>query len=123
MNSQNQKHIENLRRIENDGQLIQLNSNIKMQQLQNESLMNKCHHEQEMKLRSDEHDEKMVTLNSNHQQTMEKMKDKPLQLLIALDNNLQAQGRLLIDDFISNDSKKIPCGTTAAEDFDSVIIL
>ena len=38
--------------------------------------------------------------------SMEKMKDKPLQLLIALDNNLQAQGRLLIDDFISNDSKK-----------------
>ena len=38
--------------------------------------------------------------------TLEKMKDKPLQLLIALDNNLQAQGRLLIDDFVSNDSKK-----------------
>ena len=38
--------------------------------------------------------------------TLEKMKDKPLQLLIALDNNLQAQGRILIDDFISNDSKK-----------------
>jgi len=38
--------------------------------------------------------------------SMEKMKDKPLQLLIALDNNLQAQGRILIDDFISNDSKK-----------------
>ena len=37
---------------------------------------------------------------------MEKMKDKPLQLLIALDSNLQAQGRILIDDFISNDSKK-----------------
>ena len=38
--------------------------------------------------------------------SMEKMKDKPLQLLIALDSNLQAQGRILIDDFISNDSKK-----------------
>ena len=38
--------------------------------------------------------------------SMEKMKDKPLQLLIALDNNLQAQGRILLDDFISNDSKK-----------------
>ena len=38
--------------------------------------------------------------------TMEKIKEKPLQLLIALDNNLQAQGRILIDDFISNDSKK-----------------
>ena len=38
--------------------------------------------------------------------TMEKMKEKPLQLLIALDNNLQAQGRILIDDFVSNDSKK-----------------
>ena len=37
---------------------------------------------------------------------MEKMKDKPLQLLIASDNNLQAQGRILIDNFISNDSKK-----------------
>ena len=38
--------------------------------------------------------------------SIEKMKEKPLQLLIALDNNLQAQGRLLIDDFVSNDSKK-----------------
>ena len=38
--------------------------------------------------------------------TLEKMKDKPLQLLIALDSNLQAQGRILIDDFVSNDSKK-----------------
>ena len=38
--------------------------------------------------------------------SMEKMKDKPLQLLIALDNNLQAQGRILIDDFYSGDSKK-----------------
>ena len=38
--------------------------------------------------------------------TLEKMKDKPLQLLIALDNNLQAQGRILVDDFVSNDSKK-----------------
>ena len=38
--------------------------------------------------------------------SMEKMKDKPLQLLIALDSNLQAQGRIFIDDFISNDSKK-----------------
>jgi len=38
--------------------------------------------------------------------SMEKMKDKPLQLLIASDNNLQAQGRILIDNFISNDSKK-----------------
>ena len=38
--------------------------------------------------------------------SIEKMKDKPLQLLIALDNNLQAQGRILIDDFVSNDSKK-----------------
>ena len=37
---------------------------------------------------------------------LEKMKDKPLQLLIALDSNLQAQGRILIDDFVSNDSKK-----------------
>ena len=38
--------------------------------------------------------------------TLEKMKDKPLQLLIALDNNLLAQGRILIDDFVSSDSKK-----------------
>ena len=38
--------------------------------------------------------------------SMEKMKSKPLQLLIALDNNLQAQGRILLDDFNSNDSKK-----------------
>ena len=38
--------------------------------------------------------------------SMEKMKSKPLQLLIALDNNLQAQGRILLDDFYSNDSKK-----------------
>ena len=38
--------------------------------------------------------------------TLEKMKDKPLQLLIALDNNLQAQGRILIDDFVSSDPKK-----------------
>ena len=38
--------------------------------------------------------------------TLEKMKEKPLQLLIALDSNLQAQGRLLIDDFVSSDSKK-----------------
>ena len=38
--------------------------------------------------------------------SIEKMKEKPLQLLIALDNNLQAQGRILIDDFVSNDSKK-----------------
>ena len=38
--------------------------------------------------------------------SIETLKDKPLQLLIALDNNLQAQGRILIDDFVSNDSKK-----------------
>ena len=37
---------------------------------------------------------------------MEKMKEKPIQLLIALDNNMQAQGRILLDDFVSNDSKK-----------------
>ena len=37
---------------------------------------------------------------------LEKLKDKPLQLLIALDNNLQAQGNILIDDFSSNDIKK-----------------
>ena len=36
--------------------------------------MNQCHHDQEMKLRTNEHDEKMTTLNSNHQQKMEKMK-------------------------------------------------
>ena len=34
------------------------------------------------------------------------MKEKPIQLLIALDNNMQAQGRILLDDFVSNDSKK-----------------
>ena len=38
--------------------------------------------------------------------TTEKMKEKPIQLLIALDNNMQAQGRILLDDFVSNDSKK-----------------
>ena len=38
--------------------------------------------------------------------TLEKMKDKLLQLLISLDNNLLAQGRILIDDFVSNDSKR-----------------
>ena len=38
--------------------------------------------------------------------SMDKMKEKPIQLLIALDNNMQAQGRILLDDFISNDSKK-----------------
>jgi len=37
MNLQNQKYIENLKRIENEGLLIQLKSNIKMQQLQMES--------------------------------------------------------------------------------------
>ena len=38
--------------------------------------------------------------------SMEKMKEKPIQLLIALDNNMQAQGGILLDDFLSNDSKK-----------------
>ena len=38
--------------------------------------------------------------------SMEKMKEKPIQLLIALDNNMQAQGRILLDDFNTNDSKK-----------------
>ena len=38
--------------------------------------------------------------------SMEKMKEKPIQLLIALDNNMQAQGRILLDDFDTNDSKK-----------------
>ena len=37
MNLQNQKYIENLKRIENEGLLIQLKNNIKMQQLQMES--------------------------------------------------------------------------------------
>ena len=38
--------------------------------------------------------------------SMEKMKQKPIQLLVALDFNMQAQGRILIDDFNTNDSKK-----------------
>ena len=43
---------------------------------------------------------------NNEELNMEKMKSKPIQLLIALDNNLQAQGRILLDDFITSDSKK-----------------
>ncbi len=54
--------------------LIQLKINIKMQQLQMESQMNQCYHDQEMKLRTNEHDEKKTILNANHQQKMEKMK-------------------------------------------------
>ena len=38
--------------------------------------------------------------------SMEKMKEKPIQLLIALDNNMQAQGRILLDDFTTTDTKK-----------------
>ena len=38
--------------------------------------------------------------------SMEKMKDKPIQLLIALDNNMKAQGRILLDDFTTTDTKK-----------------
>ncbi len=38
--------------------------------------------------------------------SMEKMKQKPIQLLIALDFNMQAQGRILLDDLNTNDSKK-----------------
>ena len=44
--------------------------------------------------------------NNDETLSMEKMKEKPIQLLIALDNNMQAQGRILLDDFVSNDSKK-----------------
>ena len=44
--------------------------------------------------------------NNDGTLSMEKMKEKPIQLLIALDNNMQAQGRILLDDFVSNDSKK-----------------
>ena len=44
--------------------------------------------------------------NDDETLSMEKMKEKPIQLLIALDNNMQAQGRILLDDFVSNDSKK-----------------
>ncbi len=32
------------------------------------------HHDQERKLRTNEHNEKKATLNANHQQKMEKMK-------------------------------------------------
>ena len=35
--------------------------------------------------------------------SMEKMKQKPIQLLIALDFNMQAQGRILLDDLNTND--------------------
>ena len=45
-------------------------------------------------------------INNDETLSMEKMKEKPIQLLIALDNNMQAQGRILLDDFVSNDSKK-----------------
>ena len=38
--------------------------------------------------------------------SMEKMKEKPIQLLFALDNNMQAQGRILLDDFTTTDTKK-----------------
>ena len=38
--------------------------------------------------------------------SMEKTKEKPIQLLIALDNNMQAQGRILLDDFTTTDTKK-----------------
>ena len=44
--------------------------------------------------------------NTDEILSMEKMKEKPIQLLIALDNNMQAQGRILLDDFDTNDSKK-----------------
>ena len=45
-------------------------------------------------------------INMDENLSMEKMKEKPIQLLIALDSNLQAQGRILLDDFNTNDSKK-----------------
>ena len=48
---------------------------------------------------------KNYEFNEENNLNMEKMKTKPIQLLIALDNNMQAQGRILLDDFI-NDSKK-----------------
>ena len=38
--------------------------------------------------------------------SMEKMKEKSIQLLFALDNNIQAQGRILLDDFTTTDTKK-----------------
>ena len=44
--------------------------------------------------------------NNDETLSMEKMKEKPIQLLIALDNNMQAQGRILLDDFVSDDLKK-----------------
>ena len=44
--------------------------------------------------------------NNDGTLSMEKMKEKPIQLLIALDNNMQAQGRILLDDFVSDDLKK-----------------
>ena len=43
--------------------------------------------------------------NSDDILSMEKMKDKPIQLLIPLDNNMQAQGRILLDDFTTIDTK------------------
>ena len=49
---------------------------------------------------------KNYEFNEENNLTMEKMKTKSIQLLIALDSNLQAQGRILLDDFITNDSKK-----------------
>ena len=49
---------------------------------------------------------KNYEFNEENNLNMEKMKTKPIQLLIALDNNMQAQGRILLDDFITNDSKK-----------------
>ena len=49
---------------------------------------------------------KNIEFNDDNNLNMEKMKEKPIQLLIALDNNMQAQGRILLDDFVTNDSKK-----------------
>ena len=48
----------------------------------------------------------IYNFNTNEELNLEKMKTKPIQLLIALDNNLQAQGRILLDDFTTSDSKK-----------------
>ena len=38
--------------------------------------------------------------------SMEKMKQKQIQLLITFDFNMQAQGRILVGDLNTNDSKK-----------------
>ena len=51
-------------------------------------------------------DESEEFLETNENLSMDLMKTKPIQMLIALDSNFQASGRLLIDDLVSTDSRK-----------------